>query len=327
MMLNLKEVYKNADVFYIEDLGKFFRKSLAFDLTTKLFPRSKLLDVVSKYGDNVLLGAWSSYHRNIVNILYRAGIRPSVMWTSTLGQMEMTPNMVEYRFLYEALESVKSGKIKHLLLNERLYESLNFLSSAVYFPHTLDLSGLNPYRKDRKVTPPPFKVDIFTPLRQGKNILSQIAAIRLLDDYKNVELHINFSHPYISPVIENFGIKAINHGWLETADYYNLLAGMHFSLQVTHTESFNYAVAERMALGIPVLVSYNIYNVCKNKELAGHLCVKGVDSPYEISKKIKKLMDNPPLIGELGELSANVIREKMAANNKLAVHLLAELFE
>jgi len=332
MAKNLEEVTGKVKLLYIENL---FPQEVIFKIERRFLPKSEfsmvranLRKLKDTYGDRIILGGWSRLHEKIVNILNKMGTKPSVMWCSTLGQMEMTCKMGDYAALGALLSLNRDGKLRYILLNERLYEEMNFVKNSLYFPHTLNLKTFNAYFKDTiNNADGRFNIDLFVALRQGKNILTQISAIKSSKNYSRITLHINFSHPYIDQIIEHWGIKNIKrHSWLLWDKYLSLISCMHLSLQITHTESFNYAVAERMAMGVPTLTSYNIYNVCKDKYLERYLCVKGPDSPSMIREKIDFLLDNPSLLTELKTRVHDRINTVMHEKNALAINLLDKLF-
>ncbi len=327
MALNLAKVSKIVDIVYLEDL---FRNEFLFRLERRFFRNSALtfasMDHLRNYKDRVILGGWTPVYPKLVKLLNKNGIKPSVMWCSTLGQMEMTCNMVDYRSFLELVNLSDEGRINYILLNERLYEEMSFLKNAIYFPHTLFLEEFAPFYKDVPDNTDRFNIDLFVPVREGKNIMTQISAVILSRFSESIDLHINFEHPYITPLLKKLPVNIKQHKWLPWNKYLKLLSNMHISLQVTHTESFNYAVAERMAMGVPALVSYNIYNISKDPHLANLLCVRAVDSAKSITEKLDYLLARPALLKELRSLVNKRIKKAMKEKNELAVYLLKKLF-
>ncbi len=331
MAKNLEEVTGKVSVYYLEEL---FPNEFAFRLERRFFnnssvslARRKLTELVKDYNNRIILGGWSPIHEKIVNLIYLSGAIPSVMWCSTLGQMEMTCKMGDYKALLSLLSLNSEKKIRYILLNERLYEEMGFIKNAIFFPHTLNLNKFNAYFKPRpEFSSGVFNIDLFVALRSGKNILAQISSVKLSKHSDNINLHINFKHPYIKRIVEFWNVNIKEHGWLKWEEYLALISNMHLSLQVTHTESFNYAVAERMAMGVPSLVSYNIYNVCKDDFLKKYLCVDAVDSPSIIRNKLDYLLDNTSLLMELRERVHERINVLMKRKNLKAQSLLEQLF-
>lgn len=332
MARNLLETTKRIELYYIEDL---FIKETLFKAERKLlkdlsisFAQKNLKRLSETYNNHIILGGWSTLHEKLVNILHRNGVKPSIMWCSTLGQMEMTCKMGDYKALLSLLELNEEGKIRLILFNERLYEEMGFIKNSIYFPHTLNLVRFNAYFKDTVDNHNDvFDIDLFAPIRQGKNILSQVSAVKLSNYSNKINLHINFKHAYIDRIIELWKLSLTRHRWLPWHEYLNLISNMHISLQVTHTESFNYAVAERMAMGVPSLVSYNIYNICKDNFLKKYLCVEAIDSPEIIRNKLDFLLKNPSLLKELRRKVHDRINTLMSEKNALAKTLLDKYFQ
>ena len=331
MAKNLEEVTGKIQLYYIEDM---FPNELLFRVERRLLrntlislARNKIAKLVKEHGNRIILGGWSSIHDKITSLLNTYGTMPSVMWCSTLGQMEMTCKMGDYKALLSLLSLNKEKKIRYILLNERLYEEMGFIENSIYFPHTLNLKKFNAYFKPKPdYSHDVFNIDLFVALRSGKNILAQISAVKLSTYSDKIKLHINFKHPYINRIIDYWSVETVRHGWLKWEEYLNLISNMHLSLQVTHTESFNYAVAERMAMGVPPLVSYNIYNVCKDDFLKKYLCVEAVDSPSVIKSKLDYLLMDPALLIELRQRVHERINTLMKEKNSEAESLLEQLF-
>ena len=328
MAQNLAKVSGIVDVVYLEDV---FKSELIYRVEQKLlrnYPISfaRINSLVDTYGDRIILGGWTPIYPKLVKFLNNRGIKPSVMWCSTLGQMEMTCNMVDYRSFLELVTLNNKGAIRYILLNERLFEEMRFLKNTIYFPHTLHLETFTRFFRDNVEISDSFKVDLFVPVRSGKNILTQLSAIAASRFRHKIELHINFNHSYITPIIKELPLKIKQHEWLPWDDYLNLLSKMHLSMQVTHTESFNYAVAERMAIGTPPLVSLNIYNLSHDKYLAKYLCVDAVDSVNSIKDRIDTLFANPELLIELRSRVKARIEKVMKEKNEIAISLLKKLF-
>ncbi len=300
-LLQLKKVWGNNSVFYpVEELVTFYPdyrktkikvpkvKSLLKTISRLRFSR-KCLD----FGDNIILGSWKVYYSEIIKKLNKLGIRPSILWCSTLGQSEMTWK-AELEPLNKIFELLKKGAIRYLLVPEKTYESLRFINNVEYLPHPLDLS-----------TPLKFKeinlwgknIDLFMEARPGKNVLQQLAAQKYTKSA--FRLHTNIRNDTVLSIARKLNLSFIQYPWLAEKEYYGLIKAMDLSLQVTWTESFNYAVCERMILGIPTLVSSEIFLVSKDAFLKKYLVVKTPDSPSVIAKKIDFLFHNQSLRAEI----------------------------
>ncbi len=272
------------------------------------------------FGENIIFASYGRIYKTIIAKLNKKGIRPSFIWCSTLGQLEMTPG--ERASFVAMIELLKKGRIKYLLLHRRLYKTIGvFLKEVVFLPHSIDLVELQGVEK---LNLPGLNIDLFCRPRYGKNILNQLLAFEIarLDG----KLHINFDVNKFNGIVELISSKYIQHRWIPQNSYFSLISSMDLALQVTIGESFNYAVCEHMALGVPVLTTEDIYLVSGDKYLAKYLCVPAADTPPVIAEYIRKIVTDRNLHNEL----ANRCRERIARvaedNNKIVIQKIKELF-
>jgi glycosyltransferase involved in cell wall biosynthesis len=272
------------------------------------------------YGDNIIFAGFGPIFDTIIRVLNKKGIRPSFIWCSTLGQLELTPG--ERKTFVRITNFLRQGRIRHLFLHRRLYESLGcFIQGVTFFPHTIDLK---PYDNIKKKQLLGVNVDLFCRPRYGKNILNQILAFEMLNMSGNI--HINFDTKKFCDIIEMITSKCITHAWMAIDDYYSFITAMDLSLQVTIGESFNYAVCERMAMGVPVLTTHDIYMIADDAMLAKYLCVSASDTPAEISKAMRFIINNPKLRQELSEISKKRIKQVAIENNEIVIEQLSKIF-
>jgi len=286
---------------------------------------SRRLKVISikrilPYGENIIFGSFSPTYEVVVNKLNKRGIRPSFIWHSSIGQLEQTPG--ERELFMRVATLLEEGRIKHLLLHRRLYHSIGvFVKRATFFPHSIDLSQ---FRGVVKKDIPGINCDLFCRVRFGKNVLNQILAFQMAGSDGN--LHINFDPQLFRGIIETIGVNVVRHKWLPVADYYGLVAAMDLSLQVTIGESFNYAVCERMALGVPVLTTEDIYLISEDSVLRKYLCVKAVDTPSEIAGGIKLIVNDRKLAADLGLRCKSRIADVAKTNNAIVINQIGSHF-
>jgi glycosyltransferase involved in cell wall biosynthesis len=324
---NIKAVLADkmdVDFFILEDLVfpiKVPNKSLQRQLL-RVQNRFKMvtLDRLLSYGDNIIFVPFSPLIAHLVKELSKKGIRPSVMWCSTLSQAEMTQGEVEMLTIF--LNLLNAGKIKHQMAHRRIYESYGYFSKqAVFFPHPIDLKIFDPVKKQKLDG---INLDLFCRPRFGKNILTQILSLKMTE--LNAKLHINFDLGRFRKIVEQIGVKPIIHHWLPEFDYYGLIAGMDMSLQVTFGESFNYAVAERMALSVPVLSTFDIYLLEEDSFLNKYLCVNAIDTPKAIAASIKRILTDKNLRDELAKRCRERIEEVSRKNNQVVCDVATSLF-
>lgn len=321
VITNLKGVLNgivDSQVMPIEDLY-FFRPPIGNTRVKRRLQKiqtdAALLDVskITDYGDNILFAAWGPPYDVLLDKLNKAGITPSLIMCSTPGQSELSKH--ELKDYHNLFRYFQQGKLKYWLLNRRLFNTLSATTEcAVYFPHTIDLNQF------REIVPQQLKginVDLFCTTRFGKNILNQVLAFKISE--LDGTLHVNFRDNLINPIINDITERVVYHSWIPDAQYYSLVAAMDLSLQATFTESFNYAVAERMCLGVPVITSYDIYLTALDPFLSKYLCVRALDTPSEIARMIRDIAKDQHLRHTLSEKCRTTIRRIAARNNKEAV--------
>lgn len=319
------EPYIACDLVPLEELvSPSFLKPIDYKrIIYRIGKRTKMIFSVKnimKYGDNIIFGTFGSVHEGIIKKLNKHGIKPSFMWCSTLGQMELTP--YEMRNFMRLVELRKKGYVNFLFLQHRLYNSVgHFVKEATLLPYSIDLS---PYKVSEQIELPGINIDLFCRPRQGKNILNQIASFTMAGI--NGKLHINFETDFLSGIPNLLSKKIVYHKWIPDSMYYNFIAGMDLSLQVTIGESFNYVACERMCLGVPVLTTKDIYLVADDNFLAKYLCVEAPDTPTSIAARIKFLIDEDNLRKELAIKCKSRIENIARCNNSMVVDIIQKYF-
>ncbi|OGU55586.1 MAG: hypothetical protein A2V66_15640 [Ignavibacteria bacterium RBG_13_36_8] len=278
------------------------------------------IDKLLEYENNLIFAGWGSEYGYVLEKLNKHGLQPSLIMCSTIGQAELTKReLFSYR---QILSNLRQGNIKYWLLNKRLFDTFgSFIERSIYFPHVVDLKSFD------QITTTQMEgnnLDLFCAIRNGKNILNQVLAYKL----SNIpgSLHINFEDPDINALIDLFDIKVVRHKWIPGADYYRLVSGMALSLQVTFTESFSYAVCERMCLSIPVITSYDVDLISGDEFLAEHLCVSSLDTPSAIARKIRRVLMDAKLRKDLALHSKKRIENIARVDNQLVCDTIKRLF-
>jgi len=327
-LLQLKKVTGNHTAFYpVEELVAFYpdyekmrTKVPKVKSLLKTISRLRLSRKILDFGDNIILGSWKNYYSEIIKKLNKLGIHPSILWCSTLGQSEMTWK-AELEPLNKIFELLKKGAIRYLLVPEKTYESLSHIENVKYLPHPIDLSTT---KELEKMNLEGNNLDLFFKFRPGKNALQQMLAQRYTRE--NFRLHTNIDDRTILDMARKLNISYIHHSWLSAKRYYGLIKDMDVSLQVTWTESFNYAVCERMILGIPTLVSSEVFLINGDKFLKKYLVVETPDSAKAIAEKIDLLLAHKNLGSEVAERGKIRIQKVAQRYNKEVKDQLRNLF-
>lgn len=315
----------NVDLVPLEELllPSYIKTANYRLLHVRILRRLKMISVekILPYGDNVILASFGPIYETIITKLNKKGIRPSFIWCSSLGQLEMTPG--ERQAFVKMIDYFKKGKIKYFLMHRRLYDSLGyFIKDATFLPLSIDLK---PYQNIVKKDLSGINVDLFCRPRFGKNILNQILAFKISEI--SGKMHINFDATQYHGIIETISSEIVCHKWVPLEEYYSMIAAMDASLQVTIGESFNYAVCERMALGVPVLTTPDIYLVSEDPVLSTRLCVSAPDTPQEIAEMLKKMINDKSLRNDTAERCRARITEVANENNKIVAEKITTLFK
>ncbi|MCK4575937.1 glycosyltransferase [candidate division WOR-3 bacterium] len=328
-LLQLKNVTVPRTVFYpIEELISIYpdykRVRVKIPGVKGVLKRLSILKLSTKlksFGDNVILGSWKPYYSVIIEKLNKLKIKPSILWCSTVGQSEMSW-VIELERLKRILELLKKGAIRYLLVPEKTYRSLSHIDNVKYFPHPVNLETPLDYEEMELYGN---NVDLFFKFRPGKNALQQM----LTPKYTKTKfhLHTNIKDKTVLDIAKKLNLSFIHHSWLPGKKYFGLIKNMDMSLQVTWTESFNYAVCERMIIGIPTLVSSEVFLISKDKFLKRYLVVETPDSPIAIAQKIDFLFDNKNLMTEIVERSYERITKVAERYNKEIKDQLKNLFD
>lgn len=192
--------------------------------------------------NNYILGAWHPVYNELVDYLVTRG-KVCVMWTSSVGEVDFTPEEQEY------LPSlVRDPRVDRLWFGDsslaRIYPEKGFFA---WYPLAIgDLHLPEPVAD---------KHDIFTlfcPTGPKKNILAQLVAVRIVQQYyPQMVLHTNVRG--YDWLIDQMNV--VRHDWLPDDDYRQLIGRSRLNLAVSYCETFNYQVAEAALLGTPSLIS------------------------------------------------------------------------
>jgi glycosyltransferase involved in cell wall biosynthesis len=259
-----------------------------------------------------ILGGWHPFYYFFIKKLKNKKKKVGIYWTSTIGQSEMTPQFIEIKNLNFIFKLMDEKIIDFLIVPIRTHEALKGCKNIFLLPHTMDLKEINYVKKEEIIK----KVDLFFGERIGKNIVNQFLGAYFADP--EIEIYTNLKNKDIIELLSHLKIPFKKIDWIPSyKNYLFFISQMGFSLQITYTESFNYAVAERMAIGIPVFVSPNIFLIYHDKYLRKHLCIEIPDSPYEISKKLKKLIMNKNLYKEINSYIRIVIENYLKKTDEI----------
>ena len=134
-------------------------------------------------------------------------------------------------------------------------------------PYTPNYYPLSPLQS-RKGLPADNVIDVgcFGAIRPLKNQLTQAVAAILFADQMGVEMRFHINADRVEgnglPILHNIqGLFAnskhqlIEHGWMDKANFFNVLKNMDLSMQVSFSETFNIVSADSAVLNVPLVVS------------------------------------------------------------------------
>jgi len=275
----------------------------------------------------IIFGAWEHTYFLAMKKLREKydHIKTGLLWTSTIGQVGFSPNLIEVSFLYLISDSIKAEKLDYLFIpTKRVYKALRkiFPKDVVkYMPNTFSVDWI--FEEEYEPIHKGFNwVDLFAPSGVRKNVLNQLLGAKLA----NVLLHVNSFNKPIQDFADLIGLHYVDTGWMERSNYLKMLQTMRLGLQVSYAETFDYVVAEHFAYKIPCLVSKTINYIPKGK-LWDNIMIDRFDDPTEIANKIRKIIQDDNLHKKLGKECFRLIQKTAKKNNKDTVKTLKEVLE
>lgn len=283
----------------------------------KRFEDIKLPDI-TKY-DLVILGSWINEYNFIIDYVQQNNTKIGVLITSSMGQVEMSPDYVELSQMNNIFALKKVGKIDYVFIGSKpMYECLK--SEGVnLFPYPFNTKLLDNYIVEKKNKE---GIGLFLPTASRKNILNQLYAFRLMNGkMPQLQLHTNVG------IKLQIGLGYNYYDFLPDEEFFNLVKDMNLNLHVSHTESFCYFFAESLTLGTPCLISPCIADNFRLSDfLRSWLLVKNPDSIIEIHGKISDIvnMDKKDYV-KLCKEGKKFIEGFSKENNKALKELLQNL--
>lgn len=282
-----------------------FCKNLSVVAGTEHFTLGK--DEIKLSSDSIIIfGAWHPIYETLLNKIPN---KKGVLWTSSAGEMDFTPNSVEILYLTKILNLLDEGDIDFIL----------FTDPNLY--HVFKRDNVFHISCPVKIPPPPKneeKIDgilFFQPPKITKNIYNNLLAVKLVQKELPLKLYTNLK-PY-EEVIKNLGIEYEMFDWLPEEEYFDLISKMKVNLAAFWCgEYFNYQVVEAALLGTESVVSKNAeyypFNYSK---------VQNLDNPVEIAEKIKTTLKH-----QFVNIRLVIIHKCEMWNADVVAHLSTERF-
>jgi hypothetical protein len=182
-----------------------------------------------------------------------------------------------------------------------------------------------------------FRIDLSVPVHRRKNILNQILAAQGVG---------KMIGPKLTEEYEEYRHLIDERPWQDPLQYRTHLRSCQVSMQVTWTESFNYAFAERVMMGLPTLTNMQTMsnhlpdhrvrkvNGLDQKHMHEYrtdwlrwFCIQNPDNPGEIYHKLRQIRDNYEEATEKWRAFKQAAKVRYAQNNLIAQRVMREWAE
>lgn len=274
----------------------------------------------------VIFGAWHPIYYEAMQKIKSTGVPITLLWTSSVGQIDFAGNGIEISFLYLLKDLTYAGLIDRIFTPTEQIQSMfqQFIEpeKVILLPHSLNWNKIKE-KYDETIVPKKDAVDLFSTAETRKNILPQIHASKISD----CQLYINHNAQRYTFFADLLKVRYTSMGWIPDESYFNVIQQMRMGLQVTYAESFNYVVAEHFALKRPCLIS-PVMGRWVDKDLWKDIMVYNIDNPFEISDVmmlIKNMSDRE--YTRLGNKCYKFIKKEAKSRNNYAIKTLTDTME
>jgi glycosyltransferase involved in cell wall biosynthesis len=199
---------------------------------------------------------------------------------------ELSDNLLQIQSVNEIIRLCQAGKIDKLGVvktgHEQLFAELFGIKTVLLYNKIPVAKNLHPkHAKNEKLN-----IGVLMNNSFRKNFHTQVVAA-LLIEHSTVHV-IDKSELYYL----NSNTRIKEHGILQHAKFLDLLSSMDINLHVTFSESFGGQVfTESLGAGVPCLSGYSNGFLNNNESLRDLLCVKEMDDPLAISRKVVELLE------------------------------------
>ena len=272
----------------------------------------------------VIFAGWSPAYDPLLRVATRRGLRVAVYWTSTAGQMEIGRELDRFTHMLE------EPRIHHRWFASReLAEGFGpSVGGCAALPIVMSADGRRrgATRTAGRRRDDPVEIGCFcSPLEyHRKNVLTALLAVARIG--REARLHVNglTEHPFYEGVMSRLGLRVVDHGWMERAEYQDTIRTLDLGLQVSFAESFNYVTADHLVAGVPIVVSPMVPAVTGLPgPIARPFIARDPDSPRSIARTIASLLARPARTRS----AVAAARRQLLAENRLRIAGARRLLE
>ena len=198
----------------------------------------------------LVLSSWSPRYEPLLDAAQGAVIP---RWHSPLLQTELSREGWKLARMVELLDA---GRVPAVAVDDPGVAAALGRERVVVLPDVLadaEYSGVAPRALEG------INVSLFGEAHGRKNLLAQSAAVRLAaGDGEPWTLHLAGQparRPGYARWLDLLGVRWVDHGWLPRGEYLALVAAMDAGLAASLSESYGYAVADHLMLGVPAVIS------------------------------------------------------------------------
>ena len=268
--------------------------------------KDQIIDVFQAININtkfLIYAGWTNNYLTIMRAIKEKHpeIKHIINWHSPLGQTELSGARDIDAFV-RCNQLLTAQEIEYIFVPFQKDADLfkkSFHKNYRWFPDTMAPIKCSPIELEKDV----FKIGFFALPSSRKNILSQLAAVRLLHlamsqgnlRWKGVRLYVGNGFDKQKAYIDYLDLLNIPYTTLphfqNKQDYFNYLGSMNLNIQVTFSEAFNYVCAESLALGVPCMGSTMtpaLYSTIPELQaiLERFLVIQNIDDTEQVFEKM-----------------------------------------
>lgn len=260
----------------------------------------------------LVLSSWAPSYVSLLSA--RPG--PTVgRWHSSLLQTELSREGWKLSTLVELLEE---GRLAALAMDDPEVVAALARPNVVHLPNVFDRTELLDVSAANL---PGLNVALPGEAHGRKNLLVQTAAFDRARRGREWALHLfgqTLRRPGYARWLELAGVPHVEHGFLPRQEYLALAAAMDVTLCASLSESYGYAAAEAVELGVPVVATRAVRSFD-----AGPLTVGDPSSVAEVAGAIQLALED----ASVAEAQRDSLHRRAAANSAIARAALTELAE